>query len=77
MVYTSVRQIILIIQKREVKHLLFVKLSQGIKKAIPLGRLGKADEVAGMVRFLAVDPAAAYITGHSFNVDGGIAIGST
>lgn len=49
----------------------------GIKKAIPLGRLGRASEVAGMVRFLAVDPAAAYITGHSFDVDGGIAIGST
>lgn len=48
-----------------------------IKKAIPLGRLGTAEEVAGVVRFLAVDPAAAYITGHSFNVDGGIAIGST
>jgi 3-oxoacyl-[acyl-carrier protein] reductase len=50
---------------------------EGIKKAIPLGRLGKASEVAGMVRFLACDPAAAYITGHSFDVDGGIAIGST
>jgi len=50
---------------------------EGIKKMIPLGRLGTADEVAGLVRFLAVDPAAAYITGHSFNVDGGIAIGST
>lgn len=50
---------------------------QAIKKAIPLGRLGKASEISGMVRFLAVDPAAAYITGHSFNVDGGIAIGST
>jgi len=49
----------------------------GIKKAIPLGRLGKASEVAGMVRFLALDPAALYITGHSFDVDGGIAIGST
>lgn len=39
------------------------KKQQGIKKAIPLGRLGKASEIAGMVRFLAVDPAAAYITG--------------
>ena len=26
-------------------------------------------------RFLALDPAAEYITGHCFNVDGGIAIG--
>eukprot|EP00953_Heterococcus_sp_UTEX-ZZ885_P035264 18212-Heterococcus_DN1.PRE.1 len=29
---------------------------------IPLGRLGKASEVSGLVKFLAVDPAAAYIT---------------
>lgn len=39
---------------------------------IPLGRLGTAQEVAGMVRFLATDPAAAYITGQVFNVDGGM-----
>jgi len=47
-----------------------------VKKSIPLGRLGKAEEVAGMTRFLALDPAADYITGHCFNVDGGIAIGA-
>jgi len=39
---------------------------------IPLGRFGQAEEVAGMVRFLAADPAAAYITGQVFNVDGGM-----
>ncbi|MEM8777816.1 MAG: 3-oxoacyl-[acyl-carrier-protein] reductase [Cyanobacteria bacterium P01_G01_bin.49] len=39
---------------------------------IPLGRLGTAQEVAGMVSFLAIDPAAAYITGQVFNVDGGM-----
>jgi 3-oxoacyl-[acyl-carrier protein] reductase len=43
-----------------------------ILKYIPLGRFGKADDVAGMVRFLAADPAAAYITGQVFNVDGGM-----
>ncbi len=41
-------------------------------KAIPLGRLGKPEEVAGMARFLLTDPAAAYITGQVFNVDGGL-----
>ncbi|MGC9505204.1 3-oxoacyl-[acyl-carrier-protein] reductase [Baaleninema sp.] len=43
-----------------------------ILKAIPLGRYGKAEEVAGLIRFLAADPAAAYITGQTFNVDGGM-----
>mmetsp|Transcript_31866 Transcript_31866/g.46332 ORF Transcript_31866/g.46332 Transcript_31866/m.46332 type:complete len:290 (-) Transcript_31866:54-923(-) len=42
---------------------------------IPLKRLGKPEEVAGMCKFLALDDAANYITGHCFNVDGGIAIG--
>lgn len=46
-----------------------------VAESIPLKRLGKASEIAGMTRFLALDPAADYITGHTFNVDGGIAIG--
>lgn len=41
---------------------------------IPLQRVGTAEEVAGLVRFLAVDPSAAYITGHCFNIDGGLGI---
>jgi 3-oxoacyl-[acyl-carrier protein] reductase len=44
----------------------------GILQFIPLGRYGQPEEVAGMVRFLAADPAAAYITGQTFNVDGGM-----
>ncbi|MDY6902018.1 MAG: 3-oxoacyl-[acyl-carrier-protein] reductase [Cyanobacteriota bacterium] len=46
--------------------------SEEILKAIPLGRYGKPEEIAGMVRFLAADDAAAYITGQTFNVDGGM-----
>ncbi|HEY9818489.1 MAG TPA: 3-oxoacyl-[acyl-carrier-protein] reductase [Candidatus Obscuribacterales bacterium] len=46
--------------------------SDEILKFIPLGRYGQPDDVAGMVRFLAADPAAAYITGQTFNVDGGM-----
>lgn len=46
-----------------------------VTEGIPLKRLGKPEEIAGMCRFLALDPAADYITGHTFNVDGGIAIG--
>jgi 3-oxoacyl-[acyl-carrier protein] reductase len=44
----------------------------GILQFIPLGRYGEPEEIAGMVRFLAADPAAAYITGQTFNVDGGM-----
>lgn len=44
---------------------------------IPLKRFGTPQEVAGLVRFLALDPAAAYMTGHCLNIDGGLAIGST
>jgi 3-oxoacyl-[acyl-carrier protein] reductase len=41
-------------------------------QAIPLGRYGKPEEVAGAIRFLAADAAASYITGQVFNVDGGM-----
>ena len=46
--------------------------SDDIIKFIPLGRYGKPEEVGGTIRFLASDPAAAYITGQVFNVDGGM-----
>lgn len=36
------------------------------------GRYGQPHEVAGAVRFLALDPAGAYITGQTINVDGGM-----
>lgn len=46
--------------------------AEDILKYIPLGRYGQPEDVAGMVRFLAADTAAAYITGQVFNVDGGM-----
>lgn len=41
-------------------------------KLIPLGRLGKAPEVAAAIRFLCL-PEASYITGAVLQVDGGLA----
>jgi glucose 1-dehydrogenase len=38
---------------------------------IPLGRLGKPEDVAGLVAFLASDDAA-YITGSTYVIDGGL-----
>ncbi|MGB3509835.1 MAG: 3-oxoacyl-[acyl-carrier-protein] reductase [Microcoleaceae cyanobacterium] len=49
-----------------------LKNSEEILKFIPLGRYGKPEEVAGMIKFLTADTAANYITGQVFNVDGGM-----
>ncbi|NJM96344.1 MAG: 3-oxoacyl-[acyl-carrier-protein] reductase [Phormidesmis sp. RL_2_1] len=49
-----------------------LKNTEEILKYIPLGRYGQPEEVAGLIRFLAADPAAAYITGQVMNVDGGM-----
>ncbi|MGA7955067.1 MAG: 3-oxoacyl-[acyl-carrier-protein] reductase [Gloeobacterales cyanobacterium] len=46
----------------------------GVIAQIPLGRVGRPEEIAGTVRFLAIDPAAAYITGQVICVDGGMAM---
>jgi 3-oxoacyl-[acyl-carrier protein] reductase len=39
---------------------------------LPAARYGQPEEVAGLVRYLALDPSAAYITGQCFNIDGGM-----
>ena len=39
-------------------------------KAVPIGRLGTPEDVAGVIVFLASD-AAAFVTGQALGVDGG------
>ena len=46
---------------------------EGMKSMIPLGRMGKVEEIAEMVAFLAGDKSD-YITGQVICVDGGMAI---
>ena len=45
--------------------------SDTLKAAIPLGRMGNADEVAEVVKFLASD-SASFITGEIIDVNGGM-----
>jgi len=46
-------------------------LMKVMRKQIPLGRVAQPDEIAGTIAFLCT-PAASYITGASFTVDGGL-----
>ena len=49
------------------------KVQDELKKQIPMGRAGKAEDIAKAVAFLA-SPDADYITGQVLSVDGGMAI---
>jgi NAD(P)-dependent dehydrogenase (short-subunit alcohol dehydrogenase family) len=46
------------------------ELYETLAKNVPLGRVGRAEEVANVIAFLASD-AASFVTGSSINLDGG------
>jgi 3-oxoacyl-[acyl-carrier protein] reductase len=46
----------------------------GVARGIPLGRQGRAEEIAAMVRFL-VGPEGRYVTGQTIHVNGGLFLG--
>ena len=47
------------------------KVLEGIKEKIPMGRLGRPDEIARAVHFLIADKSS-YITGQTLSVNGGM-----
>ena len=55
----------------EMTEILNEEVKEKMKSSIPLGKLGTPQDVANLVCFLASD-AAEYITGQTFNVDGGL-----
>jgi len=50
------------------------EFKQNAVKQIPLGRVGTTEDIGGAVAFLASDDAA-YITGHTLSVNGGMLMG--
>ena len=49
------------------------KQREGILATVPMGRLGRGDEIAAAAVYLASDEAA-YVTGHTLHVNGGMAM---
>jgi 3-oxoacyl-[acyl-carrier protein] reductase len=47
---------------------------RGLSREIPLGRQGRPEEIAALVRFL-VGPEGRYITGQTIHVNGGLFLG--
>jgi len=49
------------------------KLIESLRRAIPMGRTGEPDDIAGAVAFLASDDAG-FITGQTLSVSGGLSM---
>ncbi len=49
------------------------RIVEGVTQAVPMRRLGRPEEIAKVVRFLASDDAS-YVTGQEWSVDGGLGV---
>jgi len=58
----------------DMTHVLTEDQKNAMLSAVPLGRAGTVTDIAAAVRFLASDDAA-YITGHTLDVNGGLYMG--
>ncbi|KQC06329.1 MAG: hypothetical protein APR62_01195 [Smithella sp. SDB] len=51
------------------------KVKEAVEKALPSGRIGNPDEIAGAALYLASD-ASSYVTGSEILIDGGLLLGT-
>eukprot|EP00899_Mesostigma_viride_P008741 jgi/Mesvir1/17869/Mv12946-RA.1 len=58
--------------KTDMTAVLGEEIEKQILANIPMGRMGSVQEVAGLAKFLALDPCVDFITGQVFVIDGGM-----
>jgi 3-oxoacyl-[acyl-carrier protein] reductase len=56
----------------DMTHKLSAEIEAKIMSSIPMQRYGTPEDVAGAVKYLALDPSAAYVTGQTLHINGGM-----